>query len=226
MVGNNSNLEIFNRIKETNSNNADEYSNSKTYVKDEYCIYNNTLYKANQAIDTAEEFTESHWTETTVGTELKSQADSISALNSRTEELEARTGNFSANPDTVNLQSKINIIPCNSIIFTTSGFSTTSDGGIRCLKSGRIFFRGSFIANVTEGDKVIIAAGRYAGGWVSATYQYAYGGAGTKVSAILPDQTLSVNANDILYLRGYNANGARGTIDQSCARLYVEYAPS
>ena len=82
MVGNNSNLEIFNRIKETNSNNADEYSNSKMYVKDEYCIYNNTLYKANQAIDTAEEFTESHWTETTVGTELKSQADSISSLNS------------------------------------------------------------------------------------------------------------------------------------------------
>ena len=82
MVGNNSNLEIFNRIKETNSNNADEYSNSKTYVKDEYCIYNNTLYKANQAINTAEEFTESHWTETTVGTELKSQADSISSLNS------------------------------------------------------------------------------------------------------------------------------------------------
>lgn len=84
MVGNNSNLEIFNRIKETNANSADEYSNSKTYIKDEYCIYNNTLYKANQAIDTAEEFTESHWTETTVGTELKSQADSISALNSRT----------------------------------------------------------------------------------------------------------------------------------------------
>lgn len=82
MVGNNSNLEIFNRIKETNANFADEYSNSKTYIKDEYCIYNNTLYKANQAIDTAEEFTESHWTETTVGTELKSQADSISALNS------------------------------------------------------------------------------------------------------------------------------------------------
>ena len=83
MVGNNSNLEIFNRIKETNANSADEYNNTKTYVKDEYCIYNNTLYKANQAIDTAEEFTESHWTETTVGTELKSQADSISALNSR-----------------------------------------------------------------------------------------------------------------------------------------------
>ena len=82
MVGNNSNLEIFNRIKETNANSADEYNNTKTYVKEEYCIYNNTLYKANQAIDTAEEFTESHWTETTVGTELKSQADSISALNS------------------------------------------------------------------------------------------------------------------------------------------------
>lgn len=89
MVGNNSNLEIFNRIKEANSNNADEYSNSKTYVKDEYCIYNNTLYKANQAIDTAEEFTESHWTETTVGTELKSQADSISALNSSLSNLDS-----------------------------------------------------------------------------------------------------------------------------------------
>lgn len=162
----------------------------------------------------------------TVQAAIDENAEAISGLNSRTEELEARTGNFSANPDTVNLQSEINIIPCNSTTFTTSGFSTTSDGGIRCLKSGRIFFRGSFIANVTEGDKVIIAAGRYAGGWVSTTYQYVYGGAGTMVSAILPDQTLSVNANDILYLRGYNANGARGTIDQSCARLYVEYAPS
>ena len=97
MVGNNSNLEIFNRIKETNSNNADEYSNSKTYVKDEYCIYNNTLYKANQAINTAEEFTESHWTETTVGTELKSQADSISSLNSSLENLLQAEGLSNAN---------------------------------------------------------------------------------------------------------------------------------
>ena len=161
-----------------------------------------------------------------INSELTSQAESISSLNSRAEELEAGKGNYSTNPDAVNLRSEINIIPCKSIIFTTSGFSNTSDGGIRCLKSGRIFFRGSFIANVTDGDKVIIDAGRYAGGWVSTTYQYAYRGAGTAVSAILPDQTLSVNANDILYLRGYNANGARGTIDQSCARLYVEYAPS
>lgn len=197
---------------------SDEFDSGTSYTTGDYCIYENVLYKFTSD-KSAGAWDSGKVAATNIDTEL-------SSLNSRTEELEARTGNFSANPDTVNLQSEINIIPCNSIIFTTSGFSTTSDGGIRCLKSGRIFFRGSFIANVTEGDKVIIAAGRYAGGWVSATYQYAYGGAGTKVSAILPDQTLSVNANDILYLRGYNANGARGTIDQSCARLYVEYAPS
>ena len=119
LVGNNSNLEIFNRIKETNSNNADEYSNSKTYVKDEYCIYNNTLYKANQAINTAEEFTESHWTETTVGTELKSQADSISALNSRMESIPSNDNFISLNFET----GQVNIVNDNTYdIVSFAGF--------------------------------------------------------------------------------------------------------
>ena len=37
-----------------------EYDNSETYSKGQYCIYNNSLQKANQDIDTAEDFDSSH----------------------------------------------------------------------------------------------------------------------------------------------------------------------
>ena len=60
----------FDMITGSNSIIADDYSSQQTYLKDEYCIYNCKLYKANQNISTAEAWTAAHWTETTVATEL------------------------------------------------------------------------------------------------------------------------------------------------------------
>ena len=42
------------------------YSNKKTYAKDDLCIYEYQLYKANQDIDPAEEWTAAHWDKTTM----------------------------------------------------------------------------------------------------------------------------------------------------------------
>lgn len=47
-----------------------EYDATATYDKGDYCIYNNTLYRAKQDIDTAEAFTPAHWDLTTVENEL------------------------------------------------------------------------------------------------------------------------------------------------------------
>ena len=74
---------LIDKVNAIEENTADVYT-EKTYSSGDYCIYNNILYKANQDIDVTEEFTPDHWTETTVGTELKIQADSIDSLNSRT----------------------------------------------------------------------------------------------------------------------------------------------
>lgn len=74
MIGGNTNLEFYKQIDNLNeridTNTADKYSNTKTYLKDEYCIYDDTLYKANQDISTAEEFTVAHWDVTTIAAEL------------------------------------------------------------------------------------------------------------------------------------------------------------
>lgn len=48
-----------------------DYDNTATYQKDDYCMYNNSLYVANQDINTAEEFDSSHWDETSVINELE-----------------------------------------------------------------------------------------------------------------------------------------------------------
>lgn len=92
--------ELVNKVDAIEENTADVYT-GKTYSSGDYCIYNNVLYKANQNIDVAEEFTPEYWTETTIGTELKSQSDSISELNSRiqldTIEMSVPKGSFIAN---------------------------------------------------------------------------------------------------------------------------------
>ena len=49
---------------------APAYSSSSTYALGSYVMYNNTLYKCTTAIDTAESWTEAHWTQTTVMQEL------------------------------------------------------------------------------------------------------------------------------------------------------------
>lgn len=49
---------------------AKAYNLESTYKKGDYCTKDGKLYKANQDIAIAEAWTEGHWTETDVGTEL------------------------------------------------------------------------------------------------------------------------------------------------------------
>ena len=63
-----------------NPNISDAYDDTATYSEGDYCIYSNTLYKANTDISTAESWTAAHWTSTTVGEELLSLITRIEAL--------------------------------------------------------------------------------------------------------------------------------------------------
>ena len=51
---------------------ARPYSSSSTYTAGDYCTNNGNLYKANQDISTAEEWTASHWTQIVMGDEVTS----------------------------------------------------------------------------------------------------------------------------------------------------------
>lgn len=51
---------------------SDAYDNTKTYKVNDYCIYNDKLYKCKTAIITAEEFNLDHWNITSINSELSS----------------------------------------------------------------------------------------------------------------------------------------------------------
>lgn len=59
---------------------ANPYDGNSTYTKGAICIQNNKLYEANQNIDVAEQFTEAHWTETTLGDIVSKNKSDISVL--------------------------------------------------------------------------------------------------------------------------------------------------
>lgn len=46
------------------------YDDTATYAAGDYCTYNGQLYKANQAISTAESFDATHWDATTIMAEI------------------------------------------------------------------------------------------------------------------------------------------------------------
>lgn len=54
------------------ANIADEYSNQRTYAVGDLC-YNGSLYRCTTAIDVPENWTQAHWTQTTVAAELASR---------------------------------------------------------------------------------------------------------------------------------------------------------
>lgn len=56
---------------------GDEYNSSSTYFKGDLIIYNNTLYKCNTDITTAEEWNASHWTATSLSNEIKNKQDKL-----------------------------------------------------------------------------------------------------------------------------------------------------
>lgn len=57
------------------------YDPTQTYAVGDYCIYNNTLYRCNTEITTAEAWNSAHWTATSIASELENRLE--------TEEIEA-----------------------------------------------------------------------------------------------------------------------------------------
>ena len=54
---------------------SDQYDPTQTYDVGDYCIYNNTLYRCNTAITTAEAWTAAHWTATSIASELENRLE-------------------------------------------------------------------------------------------------------------------------------------------------------
>lgn len=52
---------------------SDAYDSSSTYKVGQLCIYENTLYRCNTAITTAEAWTAAHWTATTIAEEIENR---------------------------------------------------------------------------------------------------------------------------------------------------------
>ena len=52
---------------------SDAYDATATYKVGQYCIYDNTLYRCTTAITTAEAWTASHWTATTISEEIENR---------------------------------------------------------------------------------------------------------------------------------------------------------
>lgn len=149
----------------------------------------------------------------------KALQDQITALDSRVHDKF-----IACNSSQLTLTNSVAALKCDNVLSDSNDFSVTSDGGAKCLKSGRILITGSYIAVVTNGDRLMISAGLWRNGtYASTSYTYTYGGSSTSVATVLPSITLNANEGDILYLRGYNADASRGTISAQTAKLNVEY---
>lgn len=105
---------------------GDIYSSSSTYKVGDLVIYNNSLYKCNTDITTAEEWNTSHWTLSTLSKELKSIDGNPTVL---------WTGeyNFSTNfDDRIILSSPIKNFDCIEVITDRFGsqrfFNNKGDG--------------------------------------------------------------------------------------------------
>ena len=59
---------------------TDAYSASSTYAVNDYCIYENVMYKCITAIETPEAFTPSHWQATSIEGEISELNSSLSGL--------------------------------------------------------------------------------------------------------------------------------------------------
>lgn len=73
------------------ANIAAEYSASSTYKVGDVVLYNGQLYKCTTAITTAEAWTAAHWTAVTVGGELSSVKDGLTALDGLTLKIQSST---------------------------------------------------------------------------------------------------------------------------------------
>ena len=76
------------------ANIAAEYSASSTYKVGDVVLYNGQLYKCTTAITTAEAWTAAHWTAVTVGGELSSVKDGLTAVESDVTDLKEEFSNI------------------------------------------------------------------------------------------------------------------------------------
>ena len=93
------------------SNLAPAYSSAATYALGEYVMYNNLLYKCTTAITTPENWTASHWTQTSAGVGLYDKVDKVSgkglSQNDFTNTLKTKLDGIAAGAE-VNVQSDWN----------------------------------------------------------------------------------------------------------------------
>lgn len=73
---------------------ANAYSASSTYAVGDYVLYGGQLYECNTAISTAEAWTAAHWTAVTVGGELSTVKDGLTAVESDVTDLKEEFSNI------------------------------------------------------------------------------------------------------------------------------------
>jgi len=133
------------------------YSPTGTYTIDSYCIYGMKLYKCSTAITTAEAFTASHWTATTIMAEITAINGNIATaytpvitFNSGSANLTINSCRYIMRGHTIKLFVDLIIISVaanTQMVFSLpAGVTSNIVGGIAChLADDAFFFQGSAI---------------------------------------------------------------------------------
>ena len=191
------------------------------------------LYKVNinsVTISSVDLIADTIWSLQSIGdTALPTTAQTISgAIAEHEEDISQINGNLikkfiETNGPSVDLTTTYTVVPCTYVAANPNEeYFGTGSNGIVCKKSGRVLMESWARAiNLTAGDLVGIQFCVYRNGsmlWDS------YGAAAsgkTTLSLSLIRQVRDVEAGDIICLRAYNSDGARGKL--SSFRMNVEY---
>jgi len=172
-----------------NSLGTDEYNSTFTYDIGDYCIYDNTLYKCNTTISTAEAFNSNHWEQISILNEI----DTINNKKLKIPCCRAK-GSGAVTITTTGTGFKL---PLSTFTEKNANF-TISDGGIKCPYSG--------IISVTVGAMMSPRAG-YAGIAArngSNSIGSVYEPPGSPTYGVIETSNIlaEVTKNDILYMYG------------------------
>lgn len=125
----------------------------------------------------------------------------------------------------VALTTSLQVIPMDTDYITRGCFERTGDGGYRTKKAMSCKVSASgHVASATVDDVVIFNISRYSsaggGSWTMTGQSFMCAGTTTDRSFSIPEYLVQIPENEIIYLRGRNASGARGSVD--AARLSIE----
>lgn len=114
------------------------------------------------------------------------------------------------------------IVPMGDEYILGSSFIKVSDGGYRAVRDGVILVSAyCLISGVNSSDTVVMAIGRYNGGWVWESQGTIVSSETTQRTGCIASFPMYVGAGDIVYLRARNITAARGTVSSS--RLVIEF---